>query len=110
MSSRHLWWGAPAFTFWDHWLEPGKMNVASKPLVDPQKILLPTLHVKLGIAKNFAKAMNKNGEGFRFLKRKFPKLSEAKIKKRIFQRPKIRQLMLNCDFEKTLTDLKRQTY
>ena len=40
--------------------------------------------MKLGIVQNFVKAMDKNGEGFRFLKRKFPKLSEAKIKEGVF--------------------------
>ena len=39
---------------------------------DPKKILLPLLHVKLGIVKDFVKAMDKNEEGFRFLKRKLP--------------------------------------
>ena len=59
------------------------MSVAQKPLVDPQKIL-PPLHVKLGIVKNFVKAMDKNVEGFRFLERKFPKLNEAKIEEGVF--------------------------
>ena len=39
--------------------------------------------------KNFNKAMDKNEEGFRFLKRKFSKLSEAKIKVGVFQAPQI---------------------
>ena len=65
-------------------LQPGKMNVAQKPLIDPQKILLPPLDVKLGIVKIFVKAMDKIRQGFRSLKRKFPKLSEAKIKEGIF--------------------------
>ena len=41
------------------------MNVAQKPLVDSQEILLPPLHMKLGIVKNFVKAMDKNGDDFR---------------------------------------------
>ena len=53
------------------------MNVAQKALVDPIKILLPPLHVKIGIVRNFSKVMDKNGEGFPFSKRKFPKLCEA---------------------------------
>ena len=90
-------------------LEPGKMNVAQKLLVDPHKILLPPLHVHFGIVINFVKAMDKNG-GFRFLKRIFPKLSEVKIKEGVFQGPQIQQLMLDCDFEKRLTNLERQTW
>ena len=39
---------------WSHrkTLEPGKINVAQNPLVDPKKTLLPPIHVKLGIVKN----------------------------------------------------------
>ena len=44
------------------------------------------------------------------MKRKFLKLSEAKIKKGVFQGPQIRQLMLDCDFEKRLTDLERKNW
>ena len=54
-------------------LEPGKMNVAQKSLVDSQKIFLPRLHIKLGIVKNFIKTLNKNGEAdLFFMKNKFP--------------------------------------
>ena len=69
-------------------LEPGKMNVAQKSLVVPQKIFLPRLHIKLVIMKNFIKTLNKNGKaGPFFLKNKFPKLSEAKIEKGVFDGP-----------------------
>ena len=65
------------------------MNVFIKPLVDPQENLLPLLHVNLGIVKYFIKAMDKSGD-FRFLKRKFPKLSEAKIMEGVLEEPQIR--------------------
>ena len=34
------------------------MKIVQKPLVDSQKLLLPPLHVKLGIVKSFVKAMD----------------------------------------------------
>ena len=34
------------------------MNVENQPLVEPSKILLPSMHLKLGLMKNFVKAMN----------------------------------------------------
>ena len=34
-------------------LEPGKFNVAKQPLVQRDKILLPPLHIKLGLIKKF---------------------------------------------------------
>ena len=36
-------------------LEPGSHNVQSRPLVEPNKILLPPLHIKLGLMKNSVK-------------------------------------------------------
>ena len=59
-------------------LTPGKKNVFSQPLVASEKIYLPPLHIKLGLMKNFVKAMDHNGEGFNFLTRKFPRISDAK--------------------------------
>lgn len=60
--------------------EIGKRNVVAKPLVDRQKVYLPPLHIKLGLIKIFIKALKSNTEAFNFLRRFFPKISEAKIK------------------------------
>ena len=53
--------------------------------------------------KNFVKAMDKEGEGFAYLKKMFPKISDAKLKEGIFVGPQIRQLMHDAHFEATLT-------
>lgn len=55
-------------------------NVINIPLVPIQKILLPPLHIKLGIVKNFIKKLNRDGDAFKCLQKIFPRLSEAKIK------------------------------
>jgi len=34
------------------------MNVENQPQVEPSKILLPFMHLKLGLMKHFVKAMN----------------------------------------------------
>jgi len=39
-------------------LEPGIMNVENQPLVEPGKILLPSMHLKPGLMKNFVMTMN----------------------------------------------------
>jgi len=39
-------------------LEPGIINVGNQLLVELSKILLPSMHLKLGLMKNFAKTMN----------------------------------------------------
>ncbi|GBL93173.1 hypothetical protein AVEN_42633-1 [Araneus ventricosus] len=45
---------------------------------------------------------NRTGDGFNFLKTKFPRLSEAKIKEGIFVGPQIRQLFKDSTFMKSL--------
>ncbi|GBM26149.1 hypothetical protein AVEN_233445-1 [Araneus ventricosus] len=69
-------------------LTPGK-NVINTNLVPPEKILLPTLHIKLGLMKQFMKSLPKDGECFRYLCSKFPELSEAKVKEVVFTEPAI---------------------
>lgn len=68
-------------------LTPGLKNVSQKPLVPSEKIFLPPLHIKLGLMKNFVKAINKDGAGFQYLKTKFPRISDAKLKEGIFVGP-----------------------
>jgi hypothetical protein len=67
--------------------------VLNNPLVNPEKVFLSPLHIKLGLMKNFVKAMDKNGAEFMYLKHKFPRLSDAKITEGIFVGPQIRQLI-----------------
>ena len=69
-------------------LEPGIMNVENQQLVEPSQILLPSMHLKLGLMKNFVKAMNQES-AFTFLRETFPRLSEAKFKEVIFIGPQI---------------------
>ena len=47
------------------------MNVENQPLVEPSKILLPSMHLKLGLI-NFVKAMNQEEAAFTYLLVKFP--------------------------------------
>jgi hypothetical protein len=43
-------------------LIPGKKNVLNNPLVNPEKVFLPSLHIRLGPMKNFITAMDKNAQ------------------------------------------------
>lgn len=99
----------------EHWPErtayiPGQKNVKSVPLVDPKKIILPPLHIKLGLIKNLVKAMDKNGPGFQYLKKKFPSLSDAKIKEGIFVGPDVRKLMKDPEFVAALNDVEKEAW
>jgi hypothetical protein len=66
---------------------PGNKSVTYKPLVDRRNIILPPIHIKLGLKKNFVKAMDRNGDGFQYLKLKFSIISDAKINEGIFIGP-----------------------
>ena len=66
----------------------GEKNIKNIPLVIREKILLPPLHIKLGLMKQFVKALDKEGECFKYLCTKFPRLTYEKIKAGIFFGPK----------------------
>ena len=55
--------------------------------------LMPPLHIKLGLIKNFVKAIAKHcSNGFEFLCKKFPKLNQANLKEGIFVGPQIQRI------------------
>ena len=82
-------------------LKPSLHNIQSHPLIETNKILLPTLHIKLGIMKNFVKAMDKESNWFAF-PQKFPQISTEKLKAGIFDSPQIRELMKGPMFNEAL--------
>ena len=56
--------------------------------------------------KNFVKSMaKKNSGGFKYLQKKFPNVSEAKLREGIFVGPQIRELLGDLGFEQALTPL-----
>ena len=70
--------------------------------MDMNKVLLPPLHIKLGLTKNFVKALHKNGAAFQHLSTVFPGLIAAKLKEDIFVGPQIREVLKDTDFEELL--------
>lgn len=87
-------------------LEPGEKNVLHHPLVLRNNIILPPLHIKLGWMKNFVKAMNRESMAFLYIREKFPKLSDAKIKG-VFNGPQIREIMKEKHFESLLEETRQ---
>ncbi|GFY24533.1 uncharacterized protein TNCV_1015791 [Trichonephila clavipes] len=73
-------------------LIPGVKNVERQSLVDPKKILFPPLHIKLGLMKQFVKALDIEGECFKYFCEQFPDLSDAKLKEGISVGSDIRKL------------------
>lgn len=81
----------------------GQDNVEFNPLVKKDKIILPALHIKLGLFKNFVKALQKDGDLFQYLKTVFPNLSDVKIKEGVFVGPQIKKLLGDSKFSSVLS-------
>ena len=79
-------------------LRAGDKNIINEPLVPRDRIILPPLHIKLGLIKQLVKALDKDGECFKYICRSFPGLSIEKLKAGIFDGPNIRKLMQDENF------------
>lgn len=90
--------------------EPGEANVLEVPLVNPKKIILPPLHIKLGLVKNFVKKLDNDGKAFQHLRNKFPKMSDAKVKEGVFVGPQIRKMMKDLEFEKAMRPVEKRAW
>jgi len=55
-------------------------NVVNPPVVLPDNIFLPPLHIKMGIMKKYLQLIYKTSRGVEYLSNKFLNVSEAKIK------------------------------
>ena len=76
----------------------GEKNITNEPLVNCNRIILPPLHIKLGLMKQFVKALDKDGACFSYIGKVFPGLSHEKLKAGIFDGTQIRKLMKDEDF------------
>ena len=84
-------------------LAVGDKNIINEPLVSRHRIILSPLHIKLGLMKQFVKALDKHGDCFNYIVKKFPGLSMEKIKAGIFDGPQIRKLIQDQAFTSHMT-------
>ncbi|KAI6648768.1 hypothetical protein LOD99_7155 [Oopsacas minuta] len=91
-------------------LMPGKYNVIKEPLVCREKVLLSPLHIKLGLVKQFVKALDFEGESFPEIRAMFPKLSDAKLKGGIFVGPQITTMLKSRTLEDKMTETERRAW
>jgi len=84
--------------------------VAYPALMDKSKIYLPPMHIKLGLIKISVKAVDKVGQGFGYLRQKFPNVCDAKLKKCIFIHPQMKQLFEDQDFSTKLNSTQRRAW
>jgi hypothetical protein len=83
----------------------GGENVINEPLVTRDRIILPPLHIKLGLMKQFVQALNKNGLGIEYIARKLSGLTMEKLKAVIFDGPQIRQLINDPHFITSMNEI-----
>ena len=76
----------------------GKKNIEYEPLVKLEKVLLPPLQIKLGLMKQFVKALDKDGDCFKYLCVKCPAITKEKLKASVIDGPQIRRLVNNPAF------------
>ena len=85
-------------------------NVINDPLVDRDRIFFPLLHIKLGLIKQFTKALDKDDECFTYLCQAFPGLTMEKLKAGIFDGPQIRQLIRDPEFENSMDEVELEAW
>ena len=94
-----------------HMLIPAEKNVINEPLVDQKNIILPLLHIKLGIMKLFIKALDRDGDCFQYIIcLTFPRVSDVKKKAGIFDGPQIRTLLKDKHFMARMTAVKARAW
>ena len=81
----------------------GDKNIINEPLVSRDRLILPPLHIKLGLMKDLVKALDKHGDCFNYIVKKFPGLSMEKMKAGIFDGPQIRKLIQDQAFTSNMT-------
>ena len=86
-------------------LAMGEKNIVNEPLVSRDRIILPPLNIKLGLMKQFVKALYKDGTCFSYLCSVYRGLSSEKLKAGIFDRPQIRKLIKDEDFASHMTGI-----
>ena len=89
---------------------PGDKNIIHEPLVPREKIIFPPLHIKLGLMKQFVKALNKEGECFHYLSSFFSSISDEKLKAGIFDGPQIRKSMKDPQFPHSMNAAERDAW
>ena len=66
--------------------------------------------IKLGLVKQFVKALDFGGETFQEIRLMFPKLSEAKIKGGIFVGPQVKAMLKSEKLERAMTKVEKEAW
>lgn len=89
----------------------GRNSVVAKPLIDLNDVLLPPLHVKIGLIAQFIKKLDKNSPAYKFICNLLCYKSSAKLEAGQLDGPEIRKLMKNSDqFELYLSTVELEAW
>jgi hypothetical protein len=72
-TAKHEHWARKDWPLREHMVVGGQ-NVINEYLVAPDRIILPPLHIKLGLMKQYVKALNKHGSCTEYIVHKLPGL------------------------------------
>ena len=97
-----------------HWptpeeLTPRMCNVIREPLVSRKNVLLPPLYIKLGLIKQFVKALDFE-EVFQEILSMFARLLDAKIKGGIFVGPQISTMLKSKSLEAQMNETEKEAW
>jgi hypothetical protein len=71
---------------------------------------MPPSYLQLDLKIKSVKGMDETGRGLEYVRNKFPKVSDAKIKEGIFVGLQIRELMQGKQFEEDLNETERNAW
>jgi hypothetical protein len=91
-------------------LIPGQKNVINTPLINPDKVYLPPLHIELGLIKNAVKVIGQNSAGFMYLRNQLPSIIDAINKEGVFVGTEIRELIQDIKFENQLSEVEKAAW
>ncbi|XP_063219615.1 uncharacterized protein LOC134529442 [Bacillus rossius redtenbacheri] len=91
-------------------LEVGMPNIVNEPIVSQDRNVFPPLHIKLGLMKQFIKALHTESDCFKHIVSAFPCLSYEKIKAGVFDGPQIRALERDEEFVMKMDEKERAAW
>jgi hypothetical protein len=69
----------------------GSHDVINASLIAREKNLLPPLHIKLVLIKQYVTALDEDNAALQYIQSLFPKLTEGKVRAGIFVGPQVRR-------------------
>ena len=90
--------------------EVGQFGVINDKLIEITNVVLPVLHIKLGLFKQFVKSLDENSTAMSFLESMFPRLSIEKVHSGIFIGPQIDKICKDNRFLDLLSSAELTTF